>query len=99
MYKLYRYCIVYRVFDEKRDIVVNKELPIYSMYFLDYEPCHSEAVQIMRCPVPSFVKDKLLRSLKDCRVFASAYVVESLYVDDNTYNELLNNKALKGVVF
>lgn len=102
MYKLYRYSIIYRVLNTKTNSVVGKDFSVKSMYFLNYSDCHSEAVQIMRCPVPSFVKDKLVKNNADkdiMKPFSSAYVVESLYVDDFTYNELLNNHALKGVVF
>lgn len=102
MYKLYRYSIIYRILNTKTNSVIDKEFSIKSMYFLDYSDCHSEAVQIMRCPVPSFVKDKLLKymlSKDDMKPFSSAYTIESLYVDDATYTELLNNHALKGVVF
>lgn len=102
MTKLYRYSIVYRVLNTKTNAVIDKEFTIKSMYFLNYSDCQSEAVQIMRCPVPSFVKDKLVKNNKAndiMKPFSSAYVVESLYVDDVTYTELLNNHALKGVVF
>ena len=102
MYKLYRYSVIYRVLNTKTNSVLDREFPVKSMYFLNYSDCHSEAVQIMRCPVPSFVKEKLVKNDKSkdiMKPFSSAYVVESLYVDDATYNELLNNHALKGVVF
>lgn len=102
MYKLYRYSIIYRVLNTKTNSVIDKEFSVKSMYFLNYSDCHSEAVQIMRCPVPSFVKDRLLKNMlfKDImKPFSSAYTIESLYVDDATYTELLNNHALKGVVF
>lgn len=102
MYKLYRYSIVYRLLNTKTNSVISKEFSIKSMYFLDYSDCHSEATQIMRCPVPSFVKDRLLNNIPskdDMKPFSSAYTIESLYVDDATYTELLNNHALKGVVF
>lgn len=102
MYKLYRYSIVYRIFNTKTNSVIDKEFSIKSMYFLDYSDCHSEATQIMRCPVPSFVQDRLLKNMSskhDLKPFSSAYTIESLYVDDATYTELLNNHALKGVVF
>lgn len=102
MYKLYRYSVIYRVLNIKTNSVVDKEFSVKSMYFLSYSDCHSEAVQIMRCPVPSFVKDRLLKRSKakdTMKPFCSAYVIESLYVDDDTYNELLNSHALKGVVF
>lgn len=102
MYKLYRYSITYRVLNTKTNSVLKKEFSVKSMYFLSYSDCHSEAVQIMRCPVPSFVKDKLLKGNREKDImnpFSSSYVIESLYVDDTIYRELLNNHALKGVVF
>lgn len=102
MYKLYRYSIIYRVLNTETNSVAGKEFSVKSMYFLNYSDCQSEAVQIMRCPVPSFVEDRLVKNnkLKDVmKPFPSVYVVESLYVDDATYDELLNNHALKGVVF
>lgn len=102
MYKLYRYSVVYRVLNIKTNSVIDKEFVLKSMYFLNYSDCHSEAVQIMRCPVPSFIKDKLVKGSKANDVmkpFSSAYVVESMYLDDTTYNNLLAAKAIKGVVF
>lgn len=102
MTKLYRYSIVYRVLNTETNAVVDKEFTVKSMYFLNYSDCHSEAVQIMRCPVPSFVKERLTKNYKAKDIlspFSSAYVVESMYFDDTTYNNLLAAKAIKGVIF
>lgn len=98
MYKLYRYSIVYRA-SCNESVIAGSELCIKSMYFLDFADCRSEACQIVRCPVPSFVVDSLRKRYKDCTVFASGFTVESLYVDDNTYDKYLNLKAIKGVKF
>lgn len=98
MYKLYRYSVYYRA--RRGESVINgSEFPIHSMYFLDYSDCHSECIQIMRAPVPSFIKDRLSKKYKGSDSFASCYQITSIMVDDNTYNELLSNHALKGVVF
>jgi hypothetical protein len=99
MYKLYRYSIVYRLYDEKNKKVLKAEKSIYSMYFISFMVCRREALAIMRAPVPSSIETILVNKHKGCKAFASAYTVESLFVDDTTYDELLNNHALKGVVF
>ena len=98
MTKLYYYSVVYRA-TRDGSVIEGSELPIKSMYFIDYSAAHSEAVQIMRCPVPSFVDNGLKKRYKNCTVFPSCYSVESMYVDDSTYNKLLNIHAIKGVVF
>lgn len=98
MYKLYRYTVVYRSF--RGDVPTSSEFKLRSFYFLDYSSAQSEAVQMMRAPVPSFIKDKLIsKKSKGLEVKAVAYVVESLYVDDATYYGLLQCRAIKGVVF
>lgn len=98
MYKLYRYTVVYRSYN--KNVPASSEFKLRSFYFLDYSSAQSEAVQMMRAPVPSFIKDKLVpKKSKDLEVKAVAYVVESLYVDDTTYTGLLQSKAIKGVVF
>nr|DAE51483.1 MAG TPA: hypothetical protein [Microviridae sp.] len=98
MYKLYRYTVVYRSYN--KNTPASSEFKLRSFYFLDYSSAQSEAVQIMRSPVPSFIKDKLIpKKSKGLEVKSVAYVVESLYVDDTTYTGLLQSKAIKGVVF
>lgn len=98
MVKLYRYSIVYRA-SRNGSVIENSEFPIKSMYFLDYSDCHSEATQIMRCPAPSFVENGLKKRYKDCGVFSSCFTIESLYVDERTYDKYLNLRLIKGVVF
>ena len=102
MYKVYRYSVVYKVLDTRSNAVISKEFSIRSRHFVNYSTCQSEAVAIMRCPVPSLVKDKLLKGLKDSdfmKPFSSAYVIESFYVDDATYDNLLNVGDIKDVNF
>lgn len=99
MYKLYRYSIIYRLYNEKQKLVLKSEKSIWSMYFISFMVCRREALAVMRAPVPSSIEDILVNKRKDCKAFAAGFTVESLYVDDNTYDELLNSHALKGVVF
>lgn len=98
MTKVYFYSVVYRA-SRNASVIEGSELPIKSMYFLNYSDAHSEAVQIMRFPAPSFVEKVLQKRYKNCSVFPSCYSVESMYVDSSTYEKLLNIHAIKGVVF
>lgn len=98
MTKLYFYSVIYRA-SRNGSVIGGSNFPIKSMYFLDYSSAHSEAVQIMRCPVPSFVENVLQKRYKGCSVFASSYSVESMFVDDDSYDKLLDIHAIKGVVF
>lgn len=102
MNKLYYYTVVYRVFDTKNGVVMAKQESVQSLYFYDFDFCREEAINVMRCPVSSIIEDKLLRGFRNkkiLRAFASGYSVHSIMVDDVTYSRLLDNKAVKGIIF